>query len=64
MARTEVLTNVPKEKVRDMIHDFEAYGATVRTTSEDGGTFRLEAVFEDTGRQSNQSQNQGRRSVP
>jgi hypothetical protein len=46
-AHTEVLTDVPAKKVKQVVNDFKASGATVTKTKQDDGRFTITAKFPD-----------------
>jgi hypothetical protein len=49
--RREVLTDVPHEKLRELVQDFEATGAADVTASpQQDGRWRVEALFTEDSR--------------
>ncbi|MGH8480368.1 MAG: hypothetical protein ACREXK_12525 [Gammaproteobacteria bacterium] len=49
--RLEVLTDVPKDKVPELLEDFEATGAEdVKASRQADGSYRVEALFTEDSR--------------
>ncbi len=48
--RLEVLTDVPEEKLSELVRDFEATGANVKASRQEDGRWRIEALFTEDSR--------------
>jgi len=48
--RLEVLTDVPAEKLSELVVDFEATGADVKASRQADGSWRVKALFTEDSR--------------